>query len=347
MMEIDGNANIPTVLYYASNRVLVGSEAIAQASERHLVNEDFKIELGNYEPGSTKVRTRFPTASGASKTAAELTFDFFGQVIKSAESWLLSRDIPFGAGTSVLIAEPLVLETAMVSDEWLSNYRRNLQRILAGKGFETIDFLPEPFAVFQYYRYGLKHPIVAQRAKIRALVIDIGGGTCDVCIIETTREGDISLSGRNSKPLAAASAPVAGFFFNRAITENVFLKHRHADKIKHALKIYKRWRREGGDLKEYDPAYRAFIKNFHAAVYRMEDIKLSVCRSVTDWGLEAPLNFRVPFTMPEDPLVEGGRTTTVFVTAAELRQVFIEALWKQHLKGLISTALNYCVESWG
>lgn len=100
----------------------------------------------------------------------------------------------------------------MVSEEWLSNYRRNLQRLLSSKGFQNIDFLPEPFAVFQYYRYGLKHPIVAQRARIDALMLDIGGGTCDVCIIETTKEGNISQSGRNSRPLAASSAPVAGFF---------------------------------------------------------------------------------------------------------------------------------------
>jgi molecular chaperone DnaK (HSP70) len=40
--------------------------------------------------------------------------------------------------------------------------------------------MPEPFAVFQYYRYGVKHPLVAQRTKHIALVFDFGGGTYKV-----------------------------------------------------------------------------------------------------------------------------------------------------------------------
>ena len=45
-------------------------------------------------------------------------------------------------------------------------------------------------------------PLVAQRQKHIALVIDFGGGTFDTSIIETTAAGDISQSGRNSRPLA-------------------------------------------------------------------------------------------------------------------------------------------------
>jgi hypothetical protein len=36
--------------------------------------------------------------------------------------------------------------------------------------------------------------------QINALVIDFGGGTCDVCIIQTTKEGDISGGGQNKRP---------------------------------------------------------------------------------------------------------------------------------------------------
>jgi hypothetical protein len=54
---------------------------------------------------------------------------------------------------------------ALVTRDWLQNYRRNLKVILLGKGFkeDNIKFLPEPFAVFQYYRHGKKHPLVADR----------------------------------------------------------------------------------------------------------------------------------------------------------------------------------------
>ncbi len=75
-----------------------------------------------------------------------------------------------------------------------------MRRILTSS-FDEIDFLPEPFAVFQYYRYGIRHPLVAQQIKHAALVLDFGGGTFDVSLIETTNQGDISAGGRNAKPL--------------------------------------------------------------------------------------------------------------------------------------------------
>src|SRR6202012_4611416 len=91
--------------------------------------------------------------------------------------------------TKILVAEPLALPGGSVShDRWLQNYRQSLRRILAGK-FDEIDFMPEPFAVFQYYRYGVRHALVAQKEQNVALVIDFGGGTFDTCIIETTKAG--------------------------------------------------------------------------------------------------------------------------------------------------------------
>lgn len=127
-----------------------------------------------------------------------------------------------------MLAEPLAMqvEGGLVPPEWLSNYRRNLERMLGGsEGFANIDFLPEPFAVFQYYRYGVRYPAVAQQTKYRALVIDFGGGTFDICIIETIKEGDISQTGRNSRPLAASSVPVGGFSVNQVIAEELFRKY--------------------------------------------------------------------------------------------------------------------------
>jgi hypothetical protein len=131
-----------------------------------------------------------------------LAGDFLYKVFQYCGKWLEENDIK--SGTSILVAEPLMMQTGLVTSDWLSNYRRNIKRLLAGKqivgkNFENIDFLPEPFAVFQYYRYGLKHPIVSERTKHYALVIDFGGGTFDTCIIEITKEGDINQTLRNLK----------------------------------------------------------------------------------------------------------------------------------------------------
>ena len=103
--------------------------------------------------------------------------------------------------------------------DWLENYRVNLREMLSKRTsqeypnicFDEVSFLPEPFAVFQYYRYGINHPLMAQSAKHQALILDFGGGTFDLSVIETTKQGDISESGRNSKPYGASSDQVGGF----------------------------------------------------------------------------------------------------------------------------------------
>jgi molecular chaperone DnaK (HSP70) len=144
------------------------------------------------------------------------------------------------------------MQEDLVSEGWLANYRTNVRRILQGKGFDNVDFLPEPFAVYQYYRYGEKHPLVAERRKHHALVIDFGGGTFDVCVITTTKEGDISQGGRMARPLSASSNSIGGFSVNRLIAEELIRKvlasRNVTAKVNKGLELYRRWRKEGMDL---------------------------------------------------------------------------------------------------
>jgi hypothetical protein len=125
--------------------------------------------------------------------------------------------------------------------------------------------MPEPFAVFQYYRYGVKHPLVAQRTKHIALVFDFGGGTFDASIIETTASGDISQGGRNSKPLAARSMPVGGFMINHAIARELLFRglDRSVDKgaVTRALEAFPQ-------LKNADDETLAIVRADHVAFVR-------------------------------------------------------------------------------
>jgi hypothetical protein len=83
LIDVDDNTNIPTVLYYdPGSRVLIGSAALAAAADKHeLLNEDFKVDLGNINPTSKAVREKFDTAAGTSKSAVGLTSDFFHQLL--------------------------------------------------------------------------------------------------------------------------------------------------------------------------------------------------------------------------------------------------------------------------
>src|SRR5262249_44940507 len=150
---------------------------------------------------------------------------------------------------AILLAEPLSMGGQLASEEWLSNYRRNIERILTGRpGLAKIDFLPEPFDVFQYYRHVRRHPLLTQRPKYNAVVIDVGGRTFNVCMIETTREGDISWATRNSRALAASSEPVGGYYINRILTEELFRRNlsatpgRKDSKLETAIEMYRKWR---------------------------------------------------------------------------------------------------------
>jgi hypothetical protein len=348
MVEVEGSPNVPTSLHYTGKgRLLIGSAAIAAAERRNQINEDFKIDLGNIEPGSAPKRM-FKTSDGEKRSAAALTGDYLHEILNCTKEWLADNGISKSA--SILLAEPLSMQTELASSDWLSNYRRNLERILRGKrllhpdGFKDIEFLPEPFAVFQYYRYGHRHPIVAERTKHHALVLDFGGGTFDVCIIETTKEGDISQSGRNSRPLAASSAPIGGFFINRVVAEELFRKYvipKHENaKFRKGLEVYNGWRKNVVDLGTVSDEYRNFVENFHCSIYAIENPKITICNSVIDWSLDTSHSLSVPVVLPKHPFLADEQTVNLQLQATELREIFMNRVWKQRLVPVIHHALQ-------
>ena len=342
LIDLQGSTNIPTVLLYRTDKAPVfGSEAIASAAEFDVLNEDFKVDLGNNKPGSASTR-RFKTADGRARSAAELTSDFIHELLQQVTLWLEARDIQ--KGTNILIAEPLAMQQGLVSEGWLANYRNFLRRILNGKGFENIDFLPEPFAVYQYYRYQEKHPIVAERRKHYALVLDFGGGTFDACLIETTKEGDISQSGRQARPLSACSEPIGGFFVNRVIAEEVVRKvlspKNIPPKINKGLELYRRWRRDGLDLTSFSAEHQNFIRNYHRLTYRVEEPKITLCRLIKSWDLDAPAPMSVPIPVPQDIFATSSPVVNLQFSAAELRAAFVSKVWQAHLRPIIQLALQ-------
>lgn len=344
LIDFDGSTNVPTQLYYeTSGRSLIGHAARSTAiQEPHALTEDFKLDLGKSDPAVPSTpRRRFRTSQSFTKTSAELTLDFLGEILSHSKRWLSEQG--FTTTSNVLLAEPLAMQAELVEASWLSNYRRNLSRILAGR-FKKIDFLPEPFAVFQYYRYGIRHPAVAERNAHNALVIDFGGGTFDVCVISTTKEGDISQSGRKSRPLAAASIPVGGFQLNRLIAEQIYRKQFGGPrtKYKRAAEAYHRWLKGGKDtdLDSMLPAVKNFVLNLHRTSHLAEELKLTLCRNMPNWGLTADVDLSAPLSIPANPFVNGDETRSVRYTAVEFRALFEESVWKQQLRTAVAQALK-------
>ncbi|MBI4660359.1 MAG: hypothetical protein HY735_16105 [Verrucomicrobia bacterium] len=350
-IEVDGSTNIPTALYYDSkDSYLIGSAAFASAPRPQDVNCDFKLDLGNHDP-TGKPKQTFRTACGERKSAQLLTDDFLTKVLRHTSEWLARHGVE--RGTRMLLAEPLAMQD---QPEWLANYRKCLKQLLEKRQFAGIhniefadlDFLPEPFAVFQYYRYGYRHPLLLERKKNQALVVDFGGGTFDICIIETKKEGDIKQGGPNSKPIAAQSEPVGGFFVNRVIAEHLFRKHviqksaspQYGGMFAKGLRIFSDWRANQVDLNTCKEEYRHFVQHFHEAIFAVENMKLSLCKSVGDWHLAAPLSTKASAQLPQNPFAEKCESFSATFTAPELRDLFRHEVWDKRLKGVVERTLE-------
>jgi hypothetical protein len=365
LVDIQGSTNIPSVLYYQKNgRVAIGSEALGLKQSRRELNEDFKVDLGNIKQGTTRDTRLFLTASGAKKSAVGLTADFIHELLQHVSGWLAERDLK--RAPSIIVAEPLSMLTEsfsaremeatpeqspkgqIVSPDWLENYRRNVKVMLLGKGFEEpqIKFLPEPFAVFQYYRHGKRHDAVIGRKKINALVVDFGGGTFDVCVIETTKEGEIDLNEARllSKARSAASKPIGGFYVNRMVVEGLLRKCLSAkgltSKLNTGLRLYPQWRRGEIGLDAISEEHREFIQQFHTLIHDIEDAKLVLSRSITDWHLDSSASLSVPVAIPDNPFMPGSSVINCQLSVSEFRNIFVKRVWEEQLRSVVKTVLD-------
>lgn len=345
MVEIDGNWNIPTAVFYDSaGKPTIGAAAFDKAPDDALVNEDFKIDLGRYSPATQNKRLH-QTGSGQKKTAIQIADDFLYEIQKLIKGWLASRGLV--ECKNVVVAEPLSMHTEEVSPEWLANYRSSVRRMLEGKTILSsagvnVRFIPEPFAAFQYYRHGIRHPLVSQQMQMNTLVVDFGGGTCDVCVIQTTKEGDISGSGENKRPLAGKSLPIGGFNINRAIAEHLIRKAcpMLEASIKTGLHEYKDWHEGRRAAEAMHERYKNFISHFHRVVHQVEVVKLALSRSVTDWSLSSDQRFSVSIPIPVDPFQAKPAATPVSMSVIELREVFISKIYHPLLKPFFADRLK-------
>src|SRR5699024_6266400 len=96
-------------------------------------------------------RPKFPTAKGGGKSAFDISRKFCLSILADGQQWVQQQGLsPAG---NIIVAEPLQFYVDDHGSDWLQNYRAHMRRILS-RHFSRVDFLPEPFAVFQYYRVG-------------------------------------------------------------------------------------------------------------------------------------------------------------------------------------------------
>jgi len=345
LADIDESQVIPTSLFYENGKPLIGREARDRCTSPEMLIEDFKIDLGNIDPDNPTKRNNLTSDRSPRKTALGLAKDFFEQSLAKLSTSLAMEGL--SAPKKVLIAEPLSIAGGDRStDSWLSNYRRSIRKVLQDK-FIELDFLPEPFAVYQYYRYGCRHPILAQQRKHVALVLDFGGGTFDVSIVESAKSGDISQSGVNARPLGARSIPIGGFYINRLIAND--LLHEAADKSVHkselrkAIEFYEEHKNADDDyLSRLSETHRNFYRNYKTLLQEVERAKISICRSLAVWDLNADLREvgKYPISVPTNALSRNGATASLRLDVIKIKKLYEERIWTQKLKPAVLSTLE-------
>ena len=158
-VRVHGSSSIPTVVRYAGGKSLIGVEALQGCEDPSDLREDFKVEIGNEDPLKLAQRT----GAGTGRSILGVAKDFTERVINIAFEKIAQQGS--ARPTKILVAEPLALAGASVShDRWLQNYRQSLRRILASS-FDEVDFMPEPFAVFQYTDTGCAMRLLRKRSR--------------------------------------------------------------------------------------------------------------------------------------------------------------------------------------
>jgi len=344
LAPIDESFVVPTCLYYNGCKPTAGREAREQCRSPEFLIEDFKLDLGREEVGKASIR---PSAveHSSRRTAVGLAKDFFDQILAKISHYLEARGEPLPK--RILIAEPLSLVERENHEGWLTNYRKSIRRAL-GSTFDEVDFLPEPFAVFQYYRYGVRHPVIAENRKHVALVLDFGGGTFDVSVIETTKRGDIRIAGgSNSKPLGAKSIAVGGYYINRLLAEDLLFDSmaKGVDKsdVRRALSFFNENRNPDEDtLSRLNDRQRAFFRHYKLLLQNVERAKVAICNGIANWSLAADLSGLMPYQIevPADPFEAGSALINGKLDAGKLRKLYEERIWAQKLKEAISTTIK-------
>lgn len=344
VVKLPDGPHVPTAVRYTSpEKAKIGIPAREGAASVDQLNRGFKMHLGMEDP-RTKHPRQYPTGvSGLYKTAREVAEDFLGPLLDAVQASLKNAK----DGTRLIIAEPIAMQGELLEKNWLRYYRRHIREIVRNRGYEQADFLPEPFAVYQYYRYGTHSKHLIDNQEYSVLVVDFGGGTLDTCIINTTKKGDISGSGTNSRPIAAHSTPVGGYFINRELAIDTYFNIYQSDdrmrrKFVDCLKIYRRYlSNEINKVDKLKDDLRTFIYTMEDVVYGIETEKLALSSQIYDWTLSSDLSsVRVPISLPLTPWRTSTSQIETWVHANDLRDVFINKVWNNHVMPSIKHTID-------
>lgn len=311
------NHQVPTIVSFdvVENKLVIGEAAKLEGLNNQTNMFNFKMILGASDSvfnDSTKFwyatskDNKKITESAKNYSAKEVTKFFLKELLNNA-----------------ITPEKLIFGIPAVRDaNWRANFRRHMEEVLREIGYTDVDFFFEPFAVFQYYRhYEKKFPIVSNSEII--LVIDIGGGTFNSCIIQTTLEGNLSRGGANQLPLGLQADQCGGSIVDLKMLEIV---------IEKAGKKGIKWKDS--------PTSRAKMP----AMMRIEQAKIALSNSI---GQEASIRGKYDHIKENIVLPKGYLHPDIAIeetlTGDDLKKI-IQHMWRKHYGSIIINTVTEAEE---
>jgi energy-coupling factor transporter ATP-binding protein EcfA2 len=181
-------------------------------------------------------------------------------------------------------------------------YQETVRTAAKEAGLGTVAFFREPDATFEYFRL-LHQEVPAQGKALNFLVLDFGGGTCNVSVVSTTRQGN--LWQRYIAAPVAAEAPSAGGLY---IDQEILTQALVAANIKHHL---------AGRQTEERRAYEAWLERHMGEAEHLK-------QQVSETGLAHQLPVRLDGRLAE--LSGGERTLDIHLDPERLRGI-VEKHW--------------------
>ena len=221
----------------------------------------------------------------------------------------------------------IVGEPAMRDPGWGERFRNHVRQIFSDLGLPAPQFLAEPFAVFQYYRH-----VIGAIPKVDVpqtiLVIDFGGGTFDVCVVRTTKTGDLARGGSTARPLGIQSKMIAGRDIDQALLKKV---------VEYA-------ERQNIVFKD-DPLKRAAASRI-PAFFLAEDVKLRLSKKLEGCAFNTDLtSTRETIVVPKGVLHPEHKISAE-LTGEDLKDA-LNTIWRRDLGDVIIQSINEAGKSLG
>ncbi len=211
---------VPTVLALDSDgELLYGKPAQEAGRGGKPTISNFKIRLGEFQ-GEEQYKSRAQRRlAGKTKplvlandrenirtfTYIEATTEFLKNIIPKK----VDDDLP----ETLVVGVPSLRE-----GDFERYYKNNIAKSLTSLGYSEPTFLWEPFAVFQYYRH-VEKSIATTGERQSVMVLDLGAGTFDCVVVQTTKDGNLSAGGVRSSPLGFMSRSGGGSAVNAALVK--------------------------------------------------------------------------------------------------------------------------------